>query len=157
MSGDFPSPGPATPALRWFCREQTLRFSHCDPAGIVFYPQYFVLFNGLVEDWFDEGLEIGYADFIATRRLGLPTAHLECDFLRPSRMGEVLTLALSVERIGERSFTLALEARGPEGARLRARQVIVTTSLETHRAIALPADLRERLAQFTRSAPSAPA
>ena len=44
-----------------FEREQLIRFSHCDPAGIVFFPQYFVLFNGHVEDWFDDGLALGYA------------------------------------------------------------------------------------------------
>ena len=31
-------------------RERRIRFSDCDPAGIVFYPQYFVMFNGLVEE-----------------------------------------------------------------------------------------------------------
>lgn len=27
------------------------RFSHCDPAGRVFYPRYLEMFNNLVEDW----------------------------------------------------------------------------------------------------------
>lgn len=38
-----------------------VRFQHCDPAGIVFYPQYFVLFHELIEDWFNEGLRVNYA------------------------------------------------------------------------------------------------
>ena len=38
-------------APSYFERERLVRFSDCDPAGIVFYPQYFVMFNGLVEDW----------------------------------------------------------------------------------------------------------
>jgi 4-hydroxybenzoyl-CoA thioesterase len=42
-----------TPAS--FARERIIRFSDCDPAGIVFYPQYFVMFNGLVEDWWRTG------------------------------------------------------------------------------------------------------
>ncbi len=36
---------PTKPAV--FSRERLIRFSDCDPAGIVFYPQYFVMFNGL--------------------------------------------------------------------------------------------------------------
>lgn len=32
-----------------FSRPHRIRFSECDPAGIVFYPQYFVLFNDLLE------------------------------------------------------------------------------------------------------------
>ncbi len=49
-----------------------IRFSHCDPAGIVFFPQYLVMTNALVEDWFNEGLQIDYAQMIAQRRIGLP-------------------------------------------------------------------------------------
>ena len=59
-----------------FTRERTIRFSDCDPAGIVFYPQYFVMFNGLVEDWFTEGLNISYQQMIMTRQIGLPMLHL---------------------------------------------------------------------------------
>ncbi|HEY1393321.1 MAG TPA: acyl-CoA thioesterase, partial [Methylibium sp.] len=44
----------AASPLAVFWRERQIRFSDCDPAGIVFYPQYFVMFNGLVEDWVGE-------------------------------------------------------------------------------------------------------
>ena len=43
-----------------FHSDMLVRFSHCDPAGIVFYPQYFIMFNGLVEDWFNQGLGVNY-------------------------------------------------------------------------------------------------
>ena len=35
-----------------------IRFAHCDPAGIVFHPQYFTIFNGVVEDFFREVVHI---------------------------------------------------------------------------------------------------
>ena len=44
-----------------FERPVRIRFSHCDPAGIVFFPQYLVMSNALVEDWFNEALDIDYA------------------------------------------------------------------------------------------------
>ena len=44
-----------------FERRVRIRFSHCDPAGIVFFPQYLVMTNVLVEDWFNESLDIDYA------------------------------------------------------------------------------------------------
>ena len=49
-----------------------IRFAHCDPAGIVYFPQYLVMTNALVEDWFTERLAIDYAHMIETRRVGLP-------------------------------------------------------------------------------------
>ena len=42
--------------------DKLIRFHHCDPAGIIFYPQYFVLFNELIEDWFTRGLGISFVD-----------------------------------------------------------------------------------------------
>jgi len=60
-----------SPAAR-FERVYPIRFSHCDPAGIVFFPQYLVLFNHLVEDWFTEGLGVDYAQMLGARRIGLP-------------------------------------------------------------------------------------
>ncbi|KAB0599805.1 acyl-CoA thioesterase [Castellaniella defragrans] len=129
-----------------FARDYPIRFSHCDPAGIVFFPQYLVLFNQLVEDWFNEGLGISYAHLLGPRRIGLPIVRLECDFRAIGRMGETLRFALAVERVGGKSLTLALEASGDGVLRVASRQVLVFTDLETHRAIALPEDVRAALA-----------
>jgi len=132
------------PATR-FERVYPIRFSHCDPAGIVFFPQYLVLFNHLLEDWFTHGLGIAYADFLGKRRIGTPTVRLECDFRAISRMGEDVTFSITPERVGGKSLTLAIEARRGDELRVRARQVLVFTSLDTHRAIDMPADVRAAL------------
>lgn len=132
-----------------FTRDYPIRFSHCDPAGIVFFPQYLVLFNQLVEDWFTDGLGISYADLLGPRRIGLPIVRLECDFRAISRMGDTVTFGLAVERIGGRSLTLALQARGSDALRVSSRQVLVFTSLDTHQAISMPADVRAALSALS--------
>ena len=131
-------------------RERLVRFSDCDPAGIVFYPQYFVMFNGLVEDWVTEGLGVGYTPLLLERRIGLPTVRIEAEFKAVSRMGDRVVLRLGCVRLGTRSLTLQLECRAVQGGELRMamRQVLVTTSLQTHRAIDIPPDLQ---AAITRS------
>ncbi|KQW93298.1 4-hydroxybenzoyl-CoA thioesterase [Massilia sp. Root418] len=128
-----------------FEREVLVRFAHCDPAGIVFFPQYLVLFNGLVEDWFNDGLGIGYAHFVGERRCGLPIVKLDCEFKAPSRMGERLMLSLSVSRVGNSSITLQLRASAGGELRVLSTQVLVTTSLDSNKAIAIPEDLRRLL------------
>ena len=133
---------------RRFERPLRIRFAHCDPAGIVFFPQYLVLFNGLVEDWFTEGLGISYAGLIGTRRVGLPIVKLECEFSAISRMGDEVLLGLAVERLGASSLTLALDCRAGAQQRVSARQVLVFTDLETHRATPVPPDVRQALAGF---------
>ena len=128
--------------------QERIRFGHCDPAGIVFFPQYFVLFNGLVEDWVTDGLGISYAELLGPRRVGLPTVALQTEFRAISRMGDAVTLGLSVERIGRRSLTLALDCRGAGELRVAVRQTLVSTDLDSHRAMALPPDLLAAIEHF---------
>ncbi|MCP3710807.1 acyl-CoA thioesterase [Paraburkholderia sp. CNPSo 3274] len=135
-----------------FERKHKIHFSECDPAGIVFYPQYFVLFNDLIESWIDELLPEGYHGVIGARRVGMPTVHLEVDFKAISKMGEEVRLSLDVERIGGKSLTLAWACTGEDGVvRMAARQTIVTTSLDTHESIAIPEALRAAIEQAAAS------
>ena len=75
---------------------------------------------------------------------------LEAEFKAPSTLGDAVVLALEVRRLGNRSITLDLRCAGAgDGAtRMSLRQVIVTTSLETHRSIDIPADLRRAIERF---------
>ena len=135
-----------------FERPLRIRFAHCDPAGIVFFPQYLVMVNNLVEDWVSEGLGVPYAELIGRRRTGLPTVSLNCEFTAVSRMGEDVTMGLSLEQVGTKSITLQHGCRRGDELRMRVRQVLVFTSLDTHRAIDIPADLRAALERFTQKA-----
>ena len=134
--------------MRSFRTERRIRFSDCDPAGIVFYPQYFVLFNGAMEDWVD-ALGVGFSELVARRRIGMPSVRIEADFQAISRFGDAVSLQLEVEKLGGKSLTLAWRCVAADSGELRMamRQVIVTTSLETHRAIAIPPDLRAAIEQ----------
>jgi 4-hydroxybenzoyl-CoA thioesterase len=133
-----------------FLVRKQIRFHHCDLAGIVFYPQYFVLTNELVEDWFNRGLGVDFARFHTEARLGIPMAHIECDFLAPSTVGETLDWTLSVEKIGGSSLTLAVEAKVGDDLRVRATLVVVQASLDTRRSVPFAAEFREKLARFVR-------
>ena len=129
-----------------FSRRHKIHFSECDPAGIVFYPQYFVLFNDLIESWIDALLPDGYHGVIGARRVGMPTVHLEVDFKAVSKMGDQVWLSLDVVRIGQASLTLAWACTGEDGVvRMSAQQTIVTTSLDTHKAMPIPDDLRRAI------------
>ncbi|MGF6777296.1 4-hydroxybenzoyl-CoA thioesterase [Paraburkholderia sp. GAS334] len=125
-----------------------IRFAHCDPAGIVYFPQYLIMTNALVEDWFTEGLKIDYAHMIETRRVGLPIVKLECEFSRPSRMGETVTLSLSLDAIGRRSVKIDIVGQCGNEVRFRAHQVLVTTSLETGASIDIPEDIAAAMTAF---------
>ena len=133
---------------RAFESEKRVRFQHCDPAGIVFYPQYFVLFHELIEDWFNCGLEVNYADLITFQRLGVPTVRLECDFVASSTIGDTLQLRLAVRRVGTTSIALSLMAFSGDELRVRIEQVIVLFSLDRRAPVAIPEELRRRIGKF---------
>lgn len=131
-----------------FERQKLIRLQHCDPAGIVFYPQYFLLFNELVEDWFNDGLGINFAELHAKARLGIPLAHVEADFLAPSKQGEQLTMRLAVKEIGNSSLKLGITALCGSEERVRAMLAIVQVSLDTRRSVPFGTETRTRLGRF---------
>lgn len=131
-----------------FCSEQLVRFSYCDPAGIVFFPQYFIMFNGLVEDWFNQGLGLDYAKYITEHRLGFPVVNLNCDFIAPSRIGERITLTLKLEHMGKSSLKLSVTCNYKGEERVRANLVLVAMDLDQARAIPIPEDLRLLMTGF---------
>ncbi|SMG55053.1 acyl-CoA thioesterase [Paraburkholderia susongensis] len=137
-----------------FERPVRIRFSHCDPAGIVFFPQYLVMTNALVEDWFNEGLRVDYAHMIGQRRIGLPIVKLDCEFSRPSQMGETITLTLNVTTIGRSSIGLDIVGHCNGETRFRAKQVLVTMSFDTGKSIEIPGDIASALAAYAPSSPS---
>src|SRR5450759_665802 len=86
-----------------------VRFTHTDPAGYVFFPRFFEMFQAAVEDWFSDCLGLNYAEQIVQHGIGFPTAHTECDFVRPCRLGETLELRLVLEKVGRSSLTLRFD------------------------------------------------
>ncbi|WP_459616834.1 acyl-CoA thioesterase [Bordetella sp. 2513F-2] len=138
-----------------FISEVEVRFRHCDPAGIVFYPRYFEMINDFVEEWFDKGMGLPFHALHVERHIGTPLASVQCDFSAPSRWHERLRQRLVVERIGGASFRAGVRFEGPDGQpRLAAALTIVTVDLRSMSAIPLPQDLRARMAEFV--APDTP-
>ena len=132
-----------------FAREVLVRFGDCDPAGIVFYPRYFEMFNNLVEDWCAHGLGTSFRELHQERGLGLPTVGIQTDFVAPSRLGDMLRAEIQVEKIGGASVTVAIRLMGEDGAvRVRASLVLVLMELNTMRATRIPDAMRARIAQF---------
>ncbi len=146
----------ARPQTGPFRRQVRVRFGDCDPAGIVFYPRYFEMFNNLVEDWHREALQFSFTEIVTTRSWGLPTVHLEADFVAPTRFGEVLSASLSVRDIGTTSVSLDILLRGPDGAdRVRGKVVLVWIDRRVTQSIPIPDEVRARLLAFRVSHDSA--
>jgi 4-hydroxybenzoyl-CoA thioesterase len=126
-----------------------VRFAHCDPAGIVFFPRYMEMFNNLVEDWCREELGLSFAQMHLTQALGLSTVHLEVDFVAPSVLGDTLSASLAVRALGKSSVHLSITLCGADGGdRVRGQMILVLVDGRSKRARLLPDDLRARMTVF---------
>jgi 4-hydroxybenzoyl-CoA thioesterase len=130
-----------------FRREKPVRFHHCDPAGIVFYPQYFVLFHELMEDWFTEGLGEDYAAFVRGGH-GMPAVKAECEFLAPNPVGDVIAFELTLARLGASSITMRIVGRARGSECVRATVTAVHSSLSPLKSVAIPKRLRAAMERF---------
>lgn len=144
----------AAPLPQPFVHRQAIRFSHCDPGGTGCFPHYFEMVYEAIEDWFDAEIEPNLETRLRQEGIGFPTVNTQCDFLRPSRVGDVPDLELTVARIGRASPDLALRGRSDGEERLRARNVRSMMSLETYRALPIAGDLRRAMAPFVCGAPA---
>ncbi|MBA2781257.1 acyl-CoA thioesterase [Billgrantia kenyensis] len=125
-----------------FTTRRKVRFEHCDPAGIVFYPRYFEMINAVVEDWFSEALESSFAELISSGR-GVPTVSLQTQFHAPSRLGEILTFGLVPQALGRTSLTLEIIATHQDQRRLTAQVTLVLIDLSTGRPLPWPDPVRQ--------------
>jgi 4-hydroxybenzoyl-CoA thioesterase len=131
-----------------FVLGQKIRFSHCDPAGILSVPRFFDLVNDAVEDWFGDGLGTPFAAFLLEHGHGNPIVATQCEFVAPVRFGEQLALELAPTRIGRSSIRMRLTGRVQGEERIRARHATSIISRRSGRSVEMPRELRERAERY---------
>ena len=97
-AGDAPDPRPL------HTLEFRLAFGECDPAGIVYYATYLEWAERVHGEWW----------FLQGRPIGDPVVgppfvvrHVSCDYQAAPRPNDLLRVSMSLERIGDTSFTLS--------------------------------------------------
>ena len=135
-----------------FVVRKFVRFAHCDPAGIIFYPQYFMLAHDSKEDWFRDGLGYPIEKMITADRRGFPIVKLDAEFMRPSRLGEQIDYEIRVRAVGATSLKLAYRCVCGAEERMRMNSVLVMVDLDANRAVTIPDWLRERFLSFKETA-----
>lgn len=86
-------------------REITIEWGDCDPAGIVFFPNYFRYFDIATNSLFERAL--GLNKYQMTRKYGttgIPLVDVGARFIIASVFGEVLTIESEVAEIRRASF-----------------------------------------------------
>ncbi len=110
---------------RLFHHEIRVTFGDCDPAGIVFFPNF--------HRWFDAATWAMFQSVGLTRQkleqvygiFGSPIVRNEAEFIRPARDGDTLCIESIVTRWGRSSFTIEHLARRGDLDIARAAEVRV--------------------------------
>lgn len=128
-----------------FTVRQKIRFGHSDPAGIVYYPEFFRMFNDLFEDWMEDGLGIDFpAQFLIEQRM-FPLVHIEADFKEPRLIGQTMDLTFVLTKLGRSSIGYTIYGHDDGLEVLEVSCVTCIASKKTQKTIPLPAEMRSKM------------
>jgi 4-hydroxybenzoyl-CoA thioesterase len=86
-------------------REVRIVWGDCDPAGIVFYPRYFEMFDASTTKLFERAL--GMTKYQFTKHfdaVGYPMVDTRARFLIPNRFGDDVIFETTIAKFGRSSF-----------------------------------------------------
>ena len=136
-----------------FTTHKLIRFHHCDPAGIVFYPQYYYLLHEAQEDFL---AHIGFPEHeMIAGGLGVPIVDMKTEFLGMCRYGDEVNIELSLTRLGHTSIGMHYEIHsasrnkdGGQSLKLRADSVVVCAEIPNGKALRIPDGWRDAMLPY---------
>src|SRR6185312_3160919 len=88
-------------------RTVKIEWGHCDPAGIVFYPRYFEMFDTSTTALFERALGMTKFQFVkAYDSLGYPMVDTRARFVLPTRYGDDVVIETTITEIKRSSFSV---------------------------------------------------
>jgi 4-hydroxybenzoyl-CoA thioesterase len=87
-------------------RQVRIEWGDCDPAGIIFYPRYFEMFDAATAALFERALGMTkFEQLKAFAFAGYPLVTTHAKFLRPTRFGDDVVIESTI-RFGHSSFSV---------------------------------------------------
>lgn len=84
-----------------------IEFGDCDPAGIVYFPNYLRFFDDATAHLVSAALGMKKRDWIAAHGIaGIPVVKIATEFSSPSRYGDEVTIVSEITHIGRTSFAI---------------------------------------------------
>ena len=125
-----------------------IEFANCDPAGIVFYVEFYRMCNAVFEDWFVEHLGLPFADEFFVHDRMFPVVHNEATFTKTLRMGDILDIDFVLTKLGRSSihYTCVGRTEGEESFRVKFVNSIAVRS--AGHSIPIPEHIRTRMQAY---------
>ena len=136
-----------------FIWESRIRFVDTDASGRIHYTALLRHFEA-AEFEFLRAIGCAYTSFLV-EGVGFPRVHVECDYLSALRCDDLISTAVSVERVGATSFTLGFAVTVEGRAAAKGKITIVCTDAATQRSRAVPERMAKALRARVTASPSA--
>ena len=128
-----------------------IQFGDCDPAGIVYYPNYFRFFDNASAAMLSAAFAMHKRNWLAHYGIaGIPMVDTGARFIRPSSFGDVVEIKSEITELGRSSFSVkhSLYKDGELAIEAHEKRVWVVRGEDgSIRSAPLPDDVRTLLSQ----------
>ncbi len=132
-----------------FAVQERVRWSDCDPLGIIYYGTYVRFFEAAEHEMFRRA-GLPYEVMRVQRHVQLPRKAFSVEFHSPAQMDELLEIRVGVAKVGTTSLALRFEAyRAPDLVhRASAMLTVVCVDKETITKRPIPDFVKDALTPF---------
>ncbi|MBN9478812.1 MAG: acyl-CoA thioesterase [Bordetella sp.] len=124
-------------------------FGDCDPAGVVFTPNYGRYVFDACEQWLRRVLDIDIADQLKNDEIGTPVRAITTELLYPLKPSDDFEVSVWVKDIGRSSFTLRAIGANSRGRRCFVGDMTCVSTLRLKRAVVeLPGHYRRAMQDY---------
>ncbi len=126
-----------------------IQFGDCDPAGIVYYPNYFRFFDNATAGLLSAAFAMHKRNWLDHFGIaGIPMVDTGARFIKPSRFGDVVDIRSEITELGRSSFSVkhTLLRDGEIAIEAHEKRVwVVRDEQGGIRSAPLPEDVRQKL------------
>lgn len=133
--------------MRTFTLDLAIDWADCDPAGIVFYPQFFRMMNTATHAMFG-AVGLPFHEMVAKyRTVGVPMLDVQATFRSPAKLGERVRIESGIAEWRDKTFIVRHVMKKEERVVFEAREVRVWAVADAGaangmRAVPIPAELK---------------
>ena len=127
-----------------FTYQITVKMHDTDAAGILFFGHQFKMMHDAYEA-FLEKIGFGFAVLLKEKKYFVPIVHAEADYKQPLFVGDLLTISVYLERVGDSSFSMLYRLKRQGELVGSGKTVHVSIDKKTKKKISLPEEVRKAL------------
>ena len=114
-----------------------------DAAGVIYFANQFRIAHEAFEQFLDS-VNLGVAHMLDNTEYRFPIIHAEADYRAPLKVGDALTINITVDRIGDSSVSLGFQILDRHGKTVGSVKIVhVAVDKATWKKCPLPQELRD--------------